>query len=309
MRLAVTLSLLLLSSGAVAKPLIPPGAKLEKVAGDLRFGEGPAWHPDGYLLFEDIPQDRIHKLDAKAKVSVFREPSGKSNGLAFDAQGRLIACEGGNRRVTRTEKDGRVVVLAERYNEKRLNSPNDLALDAQGRVYFTDPRYGDRAGMEQDKEAVYRIDPDGTTTRVTDEVARPNGILVSLDGKSLYVADNPGSKGRRLLLVFDLQPDGRATNRRVVFEHTDGRGIDGMALDGKGRIWATAGAKEKAGVHAFELNAERTEARIVHVLRTPEDPTNCAFGGKKRDWLYITTPASLFRIRTSVRGAPSPPGK
>jgi gluconolactonase len=298
---------------ATAQDFLAPGAKLEKVAGELRFSEGPAWHPDGYLLFEDIPRDRIMKLDEDGKVSVFREPSGHSNGLAFDKEGRLIAAEGnstgGGRRISRTEKAGKVVTLADRYNGKRLNSPNDLAIDAAGRIYFTDPRYGSQDGVEQDKESVYRIDPDGKLTRIIDSVSRPNGIAVSIDQKTLFVADNREGGAKRVLMAFDLSSDGSATNGRVLHDFGSGRGIDGMTLDSAGRIWATAGSKEKAGVHVFEVNADRTTAKLLTFVNTPEDPTNCTFGGHGRDVLYITTATSLFRIRTSVKGVASPPGK
>jgi gluconolactonase len=292
--------------------LIAPGARLEKVVGDLKFSEGPAWHPDGFLIFEDIPRNRILKLDANDKVTVFREPSGHSNGLTFDHEGRLLAAEGnstdGGRRISRTEKDGRVISLADKFNGKRLNSPNDLAVDAKGRIYFTDPRYGARDGVEQDKESVYRIDLDGTLSRVIDSVSKPNGIAVSLDQKTLFVADNdPNAK--RVLLAFDLAADGSASRPRVLHDFGTGRGIDGMTLDNAGRIWATAGSKEKAGVHVFEVAADRNSAKLLTVVATPEDPTNCTFGGSDRSVLYITSASSLFRIRTAVKGAASPPGK
>ena len=296
-----------------AQELTAPGAKLEKVVGDLQFSEGPAWHPDGYLLFEDIPRNRIMKLEAGDKVSVFREPSGHSNGLAFDKEGQLVAAEGnstgGGRRISRTEKDGRVVTLADRYDGKRLNSPNDLAIDAAGRIYFTDPRYGSQDGVEQDKEAVYRIDPDGKLTRIIDSVSRPNGIAISIDQKTMYVADNREGGAKRVLMAFDLGRDGSAANGRVLYDFGSGRGIDGMTLDSSGRIWATAGTKEKAGVYVFEVNAGRNSAKLLSIVNTPEDPTNCTFGGADRDVLYITSATSLFRIRTIAKGAASPPGK
>jgi gluconolactonase len=297
---------------AAADDLLAPNAQLEKVVGDLRFSEGPAWHPDGYLLFEDIPRNRIMKLEAADKVSVYREPSGRANGLCFDREGRLIAAEGnatdGGRRISRTEKDGRVVTLADRYNGKKLNSPNDVTCDAQGRIYFTDPRYGSQDGVEQDKEAVYRIDPDGKLTRIIDTVLRPNGIAISPDQKSLYVSDNREGSAR-VLLAFDLSSDGSVSNGRVLFDFAGGRGIDGMTVDSAGRIWATAGAGDKAGVHIFEIGADRSAAKLVSVVKTPENPTNCSFGGTNRDVLYVTTTGSLFRIRTNAKGLPVPPGK
>ena len=293
--------------------LVPAGAKWEKVVGDLQFGEGPAWHPDGYLVFEDVPTSRTLKLDANDKVSVYRADTAAANGLAFDRDRRLVACEGnggeGGRRVARIEKDGRRTVLADRYQGKRLNSPNDLAIDGKGRIYFTDPRYSKRENLELDKEGVYRIDPDGTLTRVVDSLTRPNGILVTADGQTLYVADNASPGGVVTLVAFDLDARGDAKSGRVLYDFGGGRGIDGMALDAGGRIWATAGTKEKAGIYVFAPDARRAQATLVTVIPMPEDPTNCTFGGLRRDILYVTTTSSLHRIRTGVRGQASPPGK
>ena len=293
--------------------LLPAGARWEKVVGDLQFGEGPAWHPDGYLLFEDVPTNRTLKLGADDKVSVYRTDTGAANGLAFDRDRLLIACEGnggtGGRRVARIENDGRRTVLADRYQGKRLNSPNDLAIDGTGRIYFTDPRYSKRENLELDKEGVYRIDPDGTLTRVADSLTRPNGIAVTADGATLYVADNASPGGVVTLVAFDLDARGDASHGRVLYDFGGGRGIDGMALDASGRIWATAGTKEKAGIYVFAPDRARMKAEMASFLALPEDPTNCTFGGLRRDILYVTTTASLFRIRTGVRGQGSPPGK
>jgi gluconolactonase len=311
----VALALAFASGGAHGADgsLVAPGAQWEKVAGGLAFGEGPAWHPDGYLVFEDIPRSQTLKLDAAGQVSLLRDATAAANGLAFTRDGRLVACEGnggeGGRRVARIEKDGRRTVLAERYQGRRLNSPNDLAIDGRGRIYFTDPRYGKRENLELDAEAVYRIDPDGTLTRIVDTVTRPNGIAVTRDGRTLYVADNASPGGVVTLLAFDLDARGNASRGRVLHDFGGGRGIDGMTLDSEGRIWATAGTKEKAGISVFAPDAARRTARLVEFLALPEDPTNCTFGGEGRDVLYVTTTASVFRIRTRARGQASPPGK
>jgi len=310
----LALALLLSPTVALAEPsLLAAGAAFEKVTADLKFGEGPAWNAKGeFLLFEDGPANRMMKLDAAGKVSVFREPSGRSNGLAWDAQGRLVACEGngdGGRRISRTEKDGKVVTLADKFEGKKLNSPNDIAIDGKGRIYFTDPRYSHRESMEMEKEAVYRIDPDGKLTRVIDSLTRPNGILVTKDNKTLYVADNASPGGVVTLVAFDLDGKGDAKNGRVIYDFKSGRGIDGMVLDGDGRIWATAGTKEKAGIYVFQPDARRAKATLATFLKMPEDPTNCTFGGKERRTLYVTTIASLYKIQTAVTGQAGPPGK
>jgi gluconolactonase len=298
---------------ADAPSLLAPGAEWEKVAGDLKFGEGPAWHPDGFLIFDDIPANRTLKLDAADRVSVFREGTEAANGLAFDAKGRLLACEGsgppGGRALVRIEKDGTRTVLADRYQGKRLNSPNDLAVDVRGRIYFTDPRYVHRETMELDREAVYRVDPDGTLTRIVDAVTRPNGIALSGDGRTLYVADNARDAGVATLLAFDLDARGEAGKRRVVYDLGAGQGIDGITLDTDGRIWATAGTGDKAGILVLAPDAARSRTRLVTFLAMPEDPTNCTFGGPRRDILYVTTASSLYRIRTAVRGRDGLPGK
>jgi gluconolactonase len=294
--------------------LLAPGAAWEKVYGDLKFSEGPAWTPAGELYFEDTPRERTMKLDGKGAVSIFRENTAAANGLGFDKKGRLIICEGnskngGGRRVARLEKDGSLTTLADKYDGKKLNSPNDLTIDSKGRVYFTDPRYSQRENLELDKEGVYRIDPDGKLTRIIDSLTRPNGILVTPDNRTLYIADNASPGGVVTLVAFDLDGKGNASNGRVLYDFGGGRGIDGMALDRDGRVWATAGTKEKAGIYVFAPDKKRKTAKLVTTIPMPEDPTNCTFGGKDRDILYVTTTASLFRIKTTARGVKSPPGK
>jgi gluconolactonase len=300
---------------AAAPDLLAPGASWEKLADGLAFGEGTAWHPDGFLIFQDVPSDRTLKLDAAGSVSVFRKGTDAANGQAFDARGRLVVCEGrtstgrGGRRLARVEKDGRLTTLADRYQGRRLNSPNDLAIDGRGRIFFTDPRYSRREDLELDREAVYRVDPDGALTRVVDTLTRPNGILVSADGRTLYVAENASPGGAVQLWAFDLDAAGGASHGRVLHDFRGGRGIDGMALDADGRIWATAGTRDRAGIYVFVPDAKRGAAELASFVATGEDPTNCAFGGPRREWLYVTTTSSLYRIRTAVRGVESPPGK
>jgi gluconolactonase len=295
-------------------PLVAPGASWQKLAGNLGFGEGPAWHPDGFLIFEDVANNRTLKLDAAGQVSVYRDGTEGANGQGFDAARRLIVCEGHaasgrGRRLARVEKDGTSTTLADRYQGQRLNSPNDLAFDRRGRIYFTDPRYSRRENLELDREGVYRLDADGTLTRVVDTLTRPNGILVTLDGRTLYVAENASPGGAVQLWSFDLDARGGTSRGRILHDFVGGRGIDGMALDSDGRIWATAGTREKAGLYIFAPDAKRDTAKLATFIPMAEDPTNCTFGGARRDVLYVTTTNSLYRIQTTVRGQDSPPGK
>jgi gluconolactonase len=301
-----TLALVLVALGSVLplraedNPVVEEGAKPEKLWGEGTFTEGPAYGPDHCVYFSDIG-NRVMKFDpASKRTTVFREPSGKANGLDFDPRGRLVACEGaagGNRRVTRTEKDGKVSVLADRWMGKRFNSPNDLTIDSKGRVYFTDPRYGGDEKREIDTESVYRIDPDNlAVTQVITDVEKPNGVLLSPDGKTLYVADsNP--RGKRQLLSFPLKEDGVVGPKKVLHDFGEDRGIDGMCVDVKGNIYGAAGRGKTGGVHVFT-----PEGKKLAFLPTPETPTNCVFGGKDRRDLYITAGKSLYRVRVKTEG-------
>ncbi|MEX2027706.1 MAG: SMP-30/gluconolactonase/LRE family protein, partial [Pirellulaceae bacterium] len=279
--------------------------------------EGPALAPDGSILFSDIG-NAIYRYDpASGKAAAFRKPSGRSNGLMFDQIGRLIACEGantgGNRRLSITkgidgEKDGVTHTLSDKYDGKTFNSPNDLAIDPQGNIYFTDPRYVGSEPRELDIEAVFRVNSAGQTSVATREVQKPNGILVSSDGKRVFVSDN-NAAGNRQLLAFDVEADGSLTGKKVLHDFVAGRGIDGMTLDTDGNIYATAGTGDKAGIYVFS-----SEGKHLAFLATPGDPTNCVFGGgKDGSTLYITAatgPAKegnqphfgLFRIKTSKQG-------
>jgi gluconolactonase len=312
-----------LAVASVAAQDWAPGLVIE---GQVAFTEGPAWHaPTGNVYFTDIENNRILRRDPTGKLHVYRTPSGRANGLAFDAQGRLHACEGGgeggNRRVTRTEPDGSVTVLTDRFEGKRYNSPNDLCVDARGRVWFTDPRYGDRSDMElldaegTPVEGVYRIDPDGRVTRVlTHEVDRPNGIALSPDGTRLFVADNVNSGpravgGARKLWRFAVAPDGSVdpASRTLLFDWGTERGPDGLALGPDGKVHAAAGfnfpnppaetaTKHRAGIYVFHPETGALEA--FHAV--PEDMiTNCTFGGPDGKTLFITAGHKLWSLRLS----------
>jgi gluconolactonase len=276
----------------------PADARLEKVWGEGSFTEGPVEVPGGAIYFSDIG-NRIMRFDpATGKTTVFREPSGRANGLEVDAKGRLLACEGANtggkRRVTLTERDGKVRVLASRWKGKRFNSPNDLTVDAKGRVYFTDPRYVGDEKREIDTESVYRIDPDGQVTQIIGDVDKPNGIAVSPDQKTLYLA-NTTREGKAELLAFALHGDGSVGKRRVIYSFGNKRGIDGMSVDQHGNIYGAAGRDKDGGIYVISPAGKQ-----LAFLPVPEVPTNCAFAGPNQKTLYITAGKSLYRI--SVRG-------
>jgi len=275
------------------KPLIPTGAVVEKVAGGYQFTEGPTADQDGDVYFSDIPNNRILRFDpATDKVRVLIQPSGRANGLMFDRRNRLVACqgaaEGGKRRLIRYDHDGGETVLADRYENKKLNSPNDLVIDRRGGIYFTDPRYGNRDDMEMTVEAVYYSDRDGTLIRVIDDLERPNGIILSPGGDTLYVADQAG----RTIYAYDVNTDGTVANKRPFVTPAPG-GADGMTVDDRGRLYAAT----SAGIEIWNRRG-----RPVATLKVPEQPSNCAFGGHDRQTLYITARTSLYRIKLNATG-------
>ena len=294
--------------------VVPAGSKLEKLWDEGEFTEGPALAPDGSIFFSDFGES-IYRYDPKTGATkLFRRPSGRTNGLMFNQEGALIACEGankgGNRRISITtgiegEKDGTVRTLADRYDGKRFNSPNDLAIDGQGRVYFTDPRYVGGESRELDFEAVFLVSPAGDVKIATRDVTKPNGILVSTDGRTVYVADN-NPQGPRHLTAFTVKADGTLGDKQVLFDFGTGRGIDGMALDTRGNIYATAGTGDKAGVYVFD-----PAGQPLAMIAMPGDPTNCEFGGgMDGSSLYVTcaneqragTKYGLYRIKLNATG-------
>ncbi len=297
---ATLLLLTVLATFAEDNPIVPEGAKLEKLWGEGEFTEGPAYGPDRCIYFSDIG-NRIMRYDpVTSKTAEFRNPSGRANGLDFDLEGRLIAAEGantgGNRRITRTEKDGKITVLAEKWNGKRFNSPNDLTIDTKGRIYFTDPRYVGNEPREIETESVYRIDPDGTVKQIITDVQKPNGIILSPDMRTLYLADsNPN--GNQHLLAFPLREDGTVGPKRLLHDFGKERGIDGMCVDVQGNIYGAAGQGRAGGIYVFN-----PQGKQIAFLPTPEAPTNCVFAGKDRKWLYVTAGKSLYRVHLKVEG-------
>ena len=319
MKTLTALSLVLALTASLARAADPPKGLLAQdhveSAVELVFTEGPAYHQDGSVYFTDIANNRIMRLaPGAAEADVFLRPSGRANGLAFDNQWRLLACEGnekgglGGRRITRIDTATKQrTVLADRYQGKRFNSPNDLCLDKKGRIYFTDPYYGpDRDGMELDEEAVYRVDPaSGEVVRVLGKkhVARPNGIALSQDNRTLFVVDNQPLIPVRKLYAFPLDAHGIPTGeRRELHDFGKGRGGDGMAIDSQDRLYVTAGANRPytnqntdnpAGVYVFS-----PQGKLLGVIPVPEDMvTNCCFGGEDGKTLLITAGKTLWRIR------------
>src|SRR5438552_2293859 len=304
--------------------IFDPAAKLKVEAADGSGGEGPAWHPKLGVLTSG--KGHICRLDRDGKGHIHRKNAG-TNGLLFDAKGRLLACEPAKRRVTRTELDGKITVLTERYGGKRYNQPNDITVDSKGRIYFSDPQYGDRKGMEmldeqgRTVEGVYRIDPDGKVTRVIGrELERPNGVLVSADDRFLYVADNNNDTkgGARKLYRFDLGKDGAVdlASKKLLYDWGQGRGPDGLKQDQKGRLYVAAGlnkpnppaepAKDvKGGIYVLS-----PEGKLLAFLPVPTDEvTNCAFGGDDLKTLYITAGGTLYSIRTKPGRVVWPAGR
>ncbi len=315
-----SLSLLAVMSLFAAEKVTTGPAKLVSESGAR---EGPSWDPiTGILYF--VSGNNVNKLTPAGKLEHFRTDAPGANGTLVDPQGRILVCEAGGRRVTRTEKDGALTILADAFEGKKLNSPNDLALDSKGRIYFTDPRYGSTDTMEiKDAEGrliegVYRIDAPGRITRILSgrigaEMERPNGILVSPDDRYLYLADNYNSRagGARKLYRFDLKQDGTvaAASRKLIFDWKTARGPDGFKMDRKGRLYVAAGLNRPS---AFETVDEfkggvyvlSPDGKLLEFIPMPmkDESTNCAFGGKDLKTLFITAGDQLWSVPVRTPG-------
>ncbi|WP_085035366.1 SMP-30/gluconolactonase/LRE family protein [Ensifer aridi] len=287
--------------------MIVGSARLEELYTGCRWGEGPVWFSDAnQLLWSDIPNQRMLRWTPEGGVSVFRQPSNFANGHTRDRQGRLISCEHGARRVTRTEIDGSITVLAESYQSKRLNSPNDVVVRSDGTIWFTDPTYGIlsdyegyRAEPEQETRNVYRLDPQiGELEAVVTDFNQPNGLAFSPDEKILYVADSGASHDEGLprhIRAFDVACGGLANGR--VFATMDNGIPDGIRTDMAGNLWSSAGD----GVHCFA-----PDGTLLGKILVPQTVANLTFGGPRRNRLFITATTSLYSIYVTATGAQMP---
>ncbi|WP_124081539.1 SMP-30/gluconolactonase/LRE family protein [Pigmentiphaga humi] len=289
--------------------LVLPLAAVERIASGCRWAEGPVWFGDGrYLLWSDVPNDRIMRWDeASGQTHVWRHPSGHANGNTRDREGRLVTCEHQGRRVTRTEYDGRITVLADRYDGKRLNSPNDLVVKSDGSIWFTDPPFGIVGYYQGEKaeqelpSAIYRIDPhSGEVAMVCDTVNGPNGLAFSPDEKRLYVIE---SRARpRNVLVFDVSADGRTLGpQRVLFDAAEGT-PDGFRIDVEGNLWCGwgMGTPELDGVRVYSPRGE-----LLGRIALPERCANLCFGGRHRNRLFMASSTSVYSLFVNTQGVPA----
>jgi gluconolactonase len=296
--------------------IVPQGARIEKLAGGFQFTEGPVWHPDGYLLFSDPNANTIYRWSPDGAVSVFRTKSGYSgfdigryrqpgsNGLTLDSEGLLTINEHGNRRVTRLERTGRITVLADRYDGKRLNSPNDLVYRSDGTLFFTDPPFGlpktfDDPGKELPFSGVYLV-KNGQVRLLTKELSGPNGMALSPDEKHLYVGN--WDLARKVLMRYDVSPEGSLENGRVFYDftgETEPVALDGIKVDVEGNVYVSA----PGGVWILSP-AGKPLGRIV----PPEHDANFAFGDADGRSLYLTASTGLYRIRLGIPGVRPPMG-
>lgn len=282
--------------------LLLGNCRLEKLFEGTRWAEGPCYFADGdFLIWSDIPNNRMLRFIEGLQTSVFRQPSNCSNGNTRDRQGRLVTCEHETRRVTRTEWDGSITVLADRYEGRRLNSPNDVVVKSDGSIWFTDPPYGilsdyegKKSPSELDENYVFRVDAQtGRVSIALDDFDKPNGLAFSPDESRLFVAD---SGSPRHLRVFDVK-DGKVLSGGGVFAECDAGCFDGFRFDTEGNLWTST----KAGVSCYA-----PDGTLLGKIRVPEAVANLTFGGPKGNRLFITATTSLYAVFVNARGAQVP---
>jgi gluconolactonase len=287
-------------------------SSVEQLATGLRWAEGPQWFGDGrFLLFSDVPNNRILRWDeCSGRSAVFRAPSNNANGLARDRHGRLLACEHLTRRVTRTEYDGSITVLAERWQGKRLNSPNDIVCARDGSIWFTDPLFGIAGWWEgapapsETPWAVYRIHPaSGELQRMLDDIAAPNGLAFSPDERVLYVVESRAEPQRRIW-QYEHAVDGSLSNKRLFVDAQGPGAYDGIAVDALGHVWCGFGSR--SGEQAAELDGVRVydpSGRAIGHVHLPERCANLCFGGARNNRLFMAASRSLYALYVNVQGA------
>ncbi len=262
--------------------------RVDKVATGFIFTEGPAWSPMGFLIFSDIPANKLLKFAPGEAASTFRENSNGASGNRFDAQGRLYSCESHSRRVTRTDKKGKLDVVAERWQGKRLNAPNDIAIRKEGDVYFTDPAFGNQQDTrELDFFGVFHISRRGELEVIAKPKGRPNGVALAPDGRTLYVTNSD----ERNVRAYDLDKNGAASNERILISGIEGV-PDGICVDEKGDLY----------VAANRMEAFTAEGKPLGQIILEETPSNCSFGDPDLGSLYVTARTSLYRVRLNVKG-------
>ncbi len=294
--LATFLALLVYSLACAADPIpgIGPVGKVELVKDNFQFVEGPTRTPDGSLYFTDIPAETIYQLSPEGTVEVFLKPSKKANGLMYGGDGKLLACQMAGQLVRIDLKTKETEVLADKYQDKPFNACNDLVIDKQGGIYFTDPRYGAANPWPQGTEAFYYRAADGTVTRLGEDIAAPNGIILSPDETTLYVVPSM----QRTVVAYAVKAPGKLGERKVLFElqqppNNNNAGGDGLTVDTQGNLYITTG---------LGLQVVSPAGKMLGIIEIPEHPANVTFGGPENKTLYITARTGLYRCEMEVTG-------
>lgn len=281
--------------------IVDQTVSLNVVGSNFDFIEGPIWnHIDNHLIFSDMPGNKMRKWTSENGIEIFREPSNMANGNAYDNQGRLVTCEHATSQVTRTEKDGTISILASKYDNKELNSPNDIIVSSNNTIYFTDPSFGrmEYYGVprepELDYRGVYRIDPDGTLTLLADDFDQPNGLCLSMDESKLFVNDTM----RNHIRVFDITSNGSLINGNVwaTLNGTEDGVADGMKIDSNQNLYSCG----PGGIHVFN-----SDSTLLGIIKTPEHVANFIWGEKDLKTLFITASTSLYSIPVKTPGLPA----